>query len=79
VLNRVAVACLIAGAGLLNVADAGWAHALGVACLIGFVVFASARSSFARSTSRVAVGGVGHASSRAFGRRSTASRYPPRV
>ena len=37
-LARVAVACLIAGFGLLNIADATWAHALGVACLIAFVV-----------------------------------------
>src|SRR5215831_2778792 len=37
-LTRLAVACLIAGFGLLNVADAAWAHGLGVACLIGFVV-----------------------------------------
>jgi cytochrome d ubiquinol oxidase subunit II len=37
---RPAVACLIAGVGLLNVADAAWAHALGVACLITFVVLA---------------------------------------
>jgi cytochrome bd ubiquinol oxidase subunit II len=34
------VACLIAGIGLLNVADAGWAHALGVAGLFGFMVSA---------------------------------------
>ena len=40
VLTRVAVACLIAGTGLLNIADATWAHALGVACLTGFVVLA---------------------------------------
>ena len=37
-LARVAIACLIAGAGLLSVADAGWAHAIAVGCLIGFVV-----------------------------------------
>jgi cytochrome bd ubiquinol oxidase subunit II len=37
-LARAAIACLIAGAGLLNVADADWAHAVGVLCLIGFVV-----------------------------------------
>jgi len=37
-LARVAVACLIAGFGLLNIADATWARALGVACLIAFVV-----------------------------------------
>jgi len=36
-LVRVAVACLIAGFGLLNIADATWAHAVGVTCLIGFV------------------------------------------
>lgn len=33
-----AIACVIAGTGLLHVADAGWAHAISVACLIGFVV-----------------------------------------
>ena len=37
---RAAVACLIAGVALLNLADAGWAHAVGVACLLGFIVFA---------------------------------------
>jgi cytochrome d ubiquinol oxidase subunit II len=37
-LTRVALACLIAGFGLLNVADAGWAHAIGVVCLLAFVV-----------------------------------------
>ena len=31
--RRMPVACLVAGAGLLNLADAGWAHAVGVACL----------------------------------------------
>jgi cytochrome bd ubiquinol oxidase subunit II len=35
--TRVAGTCLIAGVGLLNVADAGWAHAIGVVCLIAFV------------------------------------------
>jgi cytochrome d ubiquinol oxidase subunit II len=35
---RVAVALLIAGIGLLNVAEAGWAHAIGVVCLLAFVV-----------------------------------------
>src|SRR4051812_49815808 len=29
-LTRVAVACAIAGLGLLTIADAGWAHAIGV-------------------------------------------------
>ena len=33
---RVAVACLIAGFGLLNIANAAWAHAVGVTCLFGF-------------------------------------------
>jgi hypothetical protein len=33
---------VIVGVGLLNVADAGWAHALGVVCLLGFVVSAFA-------------------------------------
>src|SRR5512133_1400994 len=32
-LVRAAVACLIAGFGLLTVADAGWAHAIGLLCL----------------------------------------------
>jgi cytochrome d ubiquinol oxidase subunit II len=40
-LARVAVACLIAGFGLLNVAESPWAHAVGVACLGCFVVLAS--------------------------------------
>ena len=37
VLTRVAIACLIAGFGLLNIADATWAHIVGVACLFGFI------------------------------------------
>ncbi len=35
---RVAVALLIVGIGMLNVASAGWAHAIGVVALFGFVV-----------------------------------------
>jgi cytochrome d ubiquinol oxidase subunit II len=35
---RFAAACLIAGFGLLTVADASWAHAVGVVCLLAFVV-----------------------------------------
>jgi cytochrome d ubiquinol oxidase subunit II len=35
---RAAIGCLIAGIGLLNVADAGWAHALGVFSLAAFIV-----------------------------------------
>jgi cytochrome d ubiquinol oxidase subunit II len=38
-LARAALACLIAGIGLLTAADAGWAHALGVVSLFGFVAF----------------------------------------
>jgi cytochrome d ubiquinol oxidase subunit II len=34
---RVAVALLVAGFGLLTVAEAGWAHAIGVAALLAFV------------------------------------------
>jgi cytochrome d ubiquinol oxidase subunit II len=37
-LVRAAGACLIAGFGLLTVLDAGWAHALGVVALLGFVL-----------------------------------------
>jgi len=36
-LTRVAIACLIAGIGLLNIADAEWAHIVGVTCLFAFV------------------------------------------
>ena len=35
---RAAVACLIVGFGLLTVADAGWAHAVGVTALFAFMV-----------------------------------------
>ena len=31
-------ACLLAGFGLLTVAEAGWAHAIGVVALFGFIV-----------------------------------------
>jgi cytochrome d ubiquinol oxidase subunit II len=37
---RVAVACLIAGIGLLNLADAPWAHAVGIVSLFGFILSA---------------------------------------
>jgi cytochrome d ubiquinol oxidase subunit II len=36
--GRGAVACLIAGIGLLTVAEAPWAHGIGVTCLLAFVV-----------------------------------------
>jgi cytochrome bd ubiquinol oxidase subunit II len=39
-LARATIACLIAGLGLLNIADARWAHAVGVVCLLGFIVLA---------------------------------------
>jgi cytochrome d ubiquinol oxidase subunit II len=37
-LVRTALACLLAGVGFLNVAEAGWAHAIGVAAFVAFVV-----------------------------------------
>jgi cytochrome d ubiquinol oxidase subunit II len=37
-LVRAALACLVAGFGFLNVAEAGWAHAVGVVAFVGFVV-----------------------------------------
>jgi cytochrome d ubiquinol oxidase subunit II len=37
-LGRVAAALLVAGFGLLTVAEAGWAHAFGVVALLSFVV-----------------------------------------
>jgi cytochrome bd ubiquinol oxidase subunit II len=36
-LTRLAGACLLAGFGLLTVAEAGWAHAVGVLALLGFL------------------------------------------
>jgi cytochrome bd ubiquinol oxidase subunit II len=38
-LARAALACLIAGIGLLTVAETAWAHALGIVGLFGFVAF----------------------------------------
>ncbi len=35
---RAAGACLVAGVGLLPIANSSWAHAIGVACLLAFVV-----------------------------------------
>jgi cytochrome d ubiquinol oxidase subunit II len=37
--TRVAVGALIAGVGFLTIANGGWSHAVGVACLLGFVAF----------------------------------------
>ena len=39
-LARVAIASLILGVGLLNIANANWAHAIGVASLLAFIVTA---------------------------------------
>ncbi len=39
-LTRSAIACLIAGFGLLNVANADWAHAVGILCYFAFMVMA---------------------------------------
>jgi len=36
--TRTAAACLIAGVGLLNVAEAGWAHGVGLVALAAFVL-----------------------------------------
>jgi cytochrome d ubiquinol oxidase subunit II len=37
-LARAAGGCLLAGIGLLTIAEAGWAHAAGVACLLAFIL-----------------------------------------
>jgi cytochrome d ubiquinol oxidase subunit II len=37
-LARAAGGCLLAGIGLLTLAEAGWAHAAGVACLLAFIL-----------------------------------------
>ncbi|HEY2074239.1 MAG TPA: hypothetical protein VGG88_11745, partial [Gaiellaceae bacterium] len=37
---RIAVAFLVGGIGLLTVANAPWAHAIGVACFFGFALAA---------------------------------------
>jgi len=39
-LPRVAAACLVAGVSFTTIADAGWAHAVGVVCLLAFIVVA---------------------------------------
>src|SRR4051812_5087025 len=48
--GRPAIAFLVAGIALLTVAEASWAHAVGVVCLFGFVVseFAARLGSLAR-------------------------------
>jgi cytochrome d ubiquinol oxidase subunit II len=47
-LARLAVALLIAGFGLLNLANAQWAHAIGILCLVCFVVVGFRAIVFAR-------------------------------
>ena len=50
-LARSAGACLVGGIGFLTVADAGWAHAVGLACLFAFIVlgfYATVSSELAR-------------------------------
>ncbi len=37
-LARLAVVCLLAGFGFLSIAEAGWAHLLGVLALLGFLI-----------------------------------------
>ena len=39
-LVRVSIACVLAGVGLLNLADGAYAHAIGVVCLLGFAITA---------------------------------------
>jgi cytochrome d ubiquinol oxidase subunit II len=39
-LPRLAIACIVAGIGFLTIAEAGWAHALGVFCLFAFIITA---------------------------------------
>ncbi len=39
-LPRLAIACLVAGIGFITIADAAWAHAVGVLCLLAFIVVA---------------------------------------
>ncbi len=38
-LARLALACLVTGVGLTTIAETAWPHAIGVACLLGTVVF----------------------------------------
>ena len=39
-LPRLAIACLVAGIGFTTIANAAWAHAIGVFCLFAFIVVA---------------------------------------
>ena len=42
--RALAGACLLAGVGFLTIAEAGWAHAIGVVALLGFVIVGFLRS-----------------------------------
>ncbi|MDQ6819159.1 MAG: cytochrome d ubiquinol oxidase subunit II [Actinomycetota bacterium] len=59
-LARSAVACLIAGSGLLNVADARWAHVVGLLCLLGFMLFAFRAIIFTALGDQPSTRGAGH-------------------
>ncbi len=39
-LPRLAIACLVAGIGFTTIANAAWAHTIGVLSLFAFIVFA---------------------------------------
>jgi len=39
-LPRLAIACLVAGIGFTTIANAAWAHTIGVLCLFAFIVVA---------------------------------------
>jgi cytochrome d ubiquinol oxidase subunit II len=56
---RLAAACLVAGLGFLTVAEAGWAHAVGVLALFGFLGFGF----LAAAPSQLAEGDPGRGSS----------------
>ncbi len=39
-LGAFALGCLLVGAGLMVLSDSGWAHAVGIACLVAFAASA---------------------------------------
>jgi cytochrome d ubiquinol oxidase subunit II len=60
-LTRLAGACLLAGFGFLTIAEAGWAHALGVFALFGFLILGFAALEFASEHDRPLGAGSGEA------------------
>lgn len=60
VLGRAACACLVAGSGLLTVADAGWAHVPGIVSLLVFIAlgFLGANPTRSHCTLRPTRGGA---------------------